>query len=194
MKRLLILLCCATLISCKQEKETAPADVPVQTETKSVTETDTTTNKATATMDDSDPIVSIRKKVEHINTIELRKKHFEFLCDEKMKVDYFYDGNNIVKITVDFGTVGDVYAREDYYYHNGDLIFMYEFTEGGPACEGCITTNEYRYYIANGKTIKSLKNKTEQPCRKCEFSKSSRQYKMLKATTEKEVKAAACPS
>ncbi len=199
MNKLLILLCCAAIVSCQQEKQAPPADAQVQTETqtKPVTETDTTAKTTTAIetepIDNSDPIVSIRKKVEHINTAQLRKKHFEFMCDEKMMADYFYDGNDIVKITVDFGTVGDVYAREDYYYNNGNLIFIYEFTEGGPACEGCIKTHEYRSYISDDKTLKYLKDKTQQACKKCEFTKSARQYKLLRAGTQDDVKAILCP-
>lgn len=36
------------------------------------------------------------------------------MCDEKTKVDYFYDNGEVVKIAVDFGWVGDAYAREGY--------------------------------------------------------------------------------
>ncbi|MCR5863107.1 hypothetical protein LRS05_13670 [Flavobacterium sp. J372] len=63
----------------------------------------------------TDPIATIRKRVEYINTANLEKKHYEFMCDEKMMVDYFYDNGELVKVAVDFGTVGDVYAREGYY-------------------------------------------------------------------------------
>lgn len=140
----------------------------------------------------SDPIVAIRKKVEHINTQKREKKHFEFMCDEMMKIDYYYEDNEIAKITVDFGTVGDVYAREDYYYDKGELVFMYEFTEGGPACEGCIKKNEYRSYIANGKVIKYLKDQKQEKCSKCEFPKTSRQYKLLKLNTTEQIKDLLC--
>lgn len=114
------------------------------------------------------------------------------MCDEKMMVDYFYAGGEIVKIAVDFGTVGDVYAKEDYYYDSGKLIFNYEFVEGGPACEGCIKTDEYRSYILENRVIKYLKNKTKATCRKCDFSSSSRQYKLLLASTAEEMKGILC--
>ncbi|ALM48464.1 hypothetical protein AMR72_05845 [Flavobacterium psychrophilum] len=193
MKKLFIVLCCAAIVSCKKETKANPATSPAQNEATPATQNDTATTTEATPIDESDPIAAIRTKVERINTTELKKKHFEFMCDEKMKVDYFYEGNEIVKITVDFGTVGDTYAREDYYYDNGNLIFNYEFVEGGPACEGCIKTNEYRSYISNNKTIKYLKDKTTQPCKKCEFGKSARQYKLLTAGTENEVKAILCP-
>jgi len=140
-----------------------------------------------------DAIAAIRQKVEHINTALLEKKHFEFTCDEKMTVDYFYEDGKIVKISVDFGTVGDVYAKEDYYYHDGKFIFMYEFVEGGPACEGCIKTNEYRNYIKDNKSIKYLKDQKEDTCRTCEFSTASRQYRLLKANTQPQIRSILCP-
>ncbi|MGV3460627.1 MAG: hypothetical protein ACO1N9_09270 [Flavobacterium sp.] len=140
----------------------------------------------------TDQIASIRQRVEYINTANLEKKHYEFMCDEKMTVDYFYDKGEIVKVAVDFGTVGDVYAKEGYYYDKGKLVFNYEFTEGGPACEGCIKTHEYRTYIQNDKAVKYLKDKNVETCRTCEFGAKSRQYKVLKAKTQDEVKAALC--
>lgn len=139
-----------------------------------------------------DPIVTIRKKVEHINTTTLTKKHVEFMCDEQTMVDFYTENGKIVKISIDFGTVGDVYAKEDYYYDEAKLIFFYEFVEGGPACEGCIKTNEYRSYIKDDKVIKYLKDKDQQQCRKCEFGPSSRQYKLLTARTPAEIKQIIC--
>lgn len=140
-----------------------------------------------------DPVTIIRQQVEHINTASLEKKHFEFTCDEKMTVDYFYENDEIVKISVDFGTVGDVYAKEDYYYHEGKFIFMYEFVEGGPACEGCIKTNEYRNYIKDDKSVKYLKDQKEDACRTCEFSSASRQYRLLNANTQPQIRSILCP-
>jgi hypothetical protein len=140
----------------------------------------------------ADPIASIREKVERINTMKLQSRHIEFICDEKMMIDYFYADGEIVKITVDFGTIGDVYAREAYYYDSGELIFNYEFVEGGPACEGCIKKDVYRSYIVGNQVIKYLRNKTEGECRKCEFTSSSRQYRLLRATTDEEVKQVLC--
>lgn len=139
-----------------------------------------------------DPIAAIRQKVEQINTFPLEKKHFEWTCDEKMMADYFFYKGEIVKIAVDFGTVGDVYAKEGYYYDNGQLIFVYEYVEGGPACEGCIKTNEYRSYIRDNKTIRFLKDSAVQQCKKCEFGPASRQYQLLRASTAEQVKAIVC--
>jgi len=156
---------------------------PVEKEIKIERADDTSTN----------PITSIRQAVNTINTSTLKKKTYRFICDEKMIVDYYSKEGDIVKISVDFGTVGDSYAREDYYYDKGELIFFYEFVEGGPACEGCSTRHEYRSYISNGKVIRYLKDNKEESCRKCSFDTNSRQYKLLKATTTEQVKALFCP-
>jgi len=174
--------------SCGQNKEPKPERETIKQD--SVTSKETSVNTITEL---HDPITIIRDKVEHINTATLEKKHFEFTCDEKMTVDYFYEEGEIVKISVDFGTVGDVYAKEDYYYHDGKFIFMYEFVEGGPACEGCIKTNEYRNYIKDDKSIKYLKGQKEDTCRKCEFSTASRQYRLLKANTQPQIRSILCP-
>ncbi len=85
-----------------------------------------------------------------------------------------------------------MYAKEGYYYDSGKLIFNYEFVEGGPACEGCIKTDEYRSYIQDDKVIRYLKNKNEGNCRKCDFLASSRQYKLLLAKTPEEMKSILC--
>jgi hypothetical protein len=140
----------------------------------------------------SDPVALIRQQVEHINTSNLKNEHIEFVCDEKTKVDYYYENNVPVKIAIDFGWVGDVHAKEDYYFNNGKLIFFYEFTEGGPACEGCIKTNEYRSYIKDDKVFKYLKNKDEAQCKRCEFGQLSKPYKLLMTTKAEEAKKVLC--
>lgn len=191
MKKLLTPLLLLMLMSCDQKK-TSPSENPEATKAPTEVVMDTTT-ATTPDVPPLDPIANIRQKVESINTNkELRKMQYKFKCDEMMTVDYFYRNNEIVKIAVDFGTVGDVYAKEGYYYDEGKLIFIYEFVEGGPACEGCITKNEYRAYVLNDTTIKYLKNKTEDDCKKCEFGSSSREYKLLEAKNQTEIKELFC--
>jgi hypothetical protein len=200
MKKLLLLPLLVLFVYCTDNKktETTATSQTDDTITRSTPDTiQTGTLKGEASLDDmtetpTDPIAAIRKRVEYINTTNLEKKHYEFMCDEKMMVDYFYDNGELVKVAVDFGTVGDVYAKEGYYYDNGKLVFNYEFTEGGPACEGCIEKHEYRTYIQNDKAIKYIKDKNVERCRTCEFGPKSRQYKVLKAKTQDEVKAALC--
>lgn len=140
----------------------------------------------------SDPVALIRQQVGHINTAGLQARHIEFMCDEKTKVDYYYEKTFPVKITIDFGWVGDAHAKEEYYFNKGKLIFVYEFTEGGPACEGCIKTNEYRSYIQDDKVVKYLKNKDEMQCKRCEFGQLSKPYKLLMTSKPDEAKKVLC--
>jgi hypothetical protein len=85
-----------------------------------------------------------------------------------------------------------VYAREGYYYDQGKLVFIYEFVEGGPACEGCLKKDEYRSYIAGDKVIRYLKNAAKDQCNDCSFSSSSKEYQLLTAGTAEEIKAILC--
>lgn len=147
---------------------------------------------APAVQKTSDPVAVIRQQVEHINTTKLKTKHIEFKCDEKTKVDYYYENTFPVKISVDFGWVGDVHAKEEYYFNKGKLIFFYEFTEGGPACASCIKINEYRSYISEDKVFKYLKNKDEVQCRRCEFGALSKPYQLLMTSTPEDAKKVLC--
>lgn len=140
----------------------------------------------------SDAVALIRQQVEHINTARLQAKHIEFMCDEKTKVGYYYESTLPVKIAIDFGWVGDAHAKEEYYFNKGKLIFVYEFTEGGPACESCIKTNEYRSYIRDDKVFKYLKNQDEAPCKRCEFGQHSKPYQLLMTSTTEETKKILC--
>ncbi len=178
-------------LSC-QEKKTLDTNVPADDLSTTEAPIDTVNTERDTVPKSADFIADIREKVEAINTTELKQKHYEFMCGEKMQVDYFYKDEELVKISVDFGTVGDVYAKEDYYYDAGKLLFVYEFVEGGPACEGCIKKNEYRSYVVNDKTVKYLKDKTQTDCKKCSFNAKSREYKLLFVKSKDEVKQLFC--
>jgi len=191
MKKILAPLLLLMLMSCDQKK-TSEKETSSATNAPTEIAADTTAEVASEEAP-LDPIASIRKKVESINNSnDFQKKQYTFKCDEMMTVDYFYRSNEIVKIAVDFGTVGDVYAKEDYYYDQGKLLFVYEFVEGGPACEGCIKTNEYRTYVVNDKTVKYLKDQADETCKKCEFKPTSREYKLLEAKNQDEIKRLFC--
>ncbi|RZJ70810.1 MAG: hypothetical protein EOO47_23230, partial [Flavobacterium sp.] len=109
MKKLIIPLLSILLISCTNNEK----QQTVVAEEKAIE----TIKPATKVIERStDPIDHIKQKVAEINTIKLDQKHFEFTCDELTKVDYYYNKGKLVKIAIDFGTVGDAYAKEDYYY------------------------------------------------------------------------------
>ena len=138
------------------------------------------------------PLSLIRQRVTAINISTLQSKHVEFICDEKTSVNYYYKNTVPVKIAIDYGWVGDAHAKEDYYFDGGKLIFIYEFVEGGPACEGCIKSNEYRSYINDDKVFKYLKNKDEAKCKRCEFGTLSKPYKLLTTSTAQEARKVLC--
>ena len=194
MKKLILFACAALLFSCKEQPEENNTET-TSSNSLEIRDTSSVNDEATIeqSSDPSDPVAFIRQKVERINTIELKKEHYEFICDVKMMVDVFRDEDEIVKIAVDYGFLGDYYAKEGYYYNNGKLIFTYEYVEGGPACEGCYEKHEYRAYIKDDKTFRYLKDKDATDCKTCTFSQSSKQYELLRAKNEQEIKAILCP-
>ncbi|MEL1244436.1 hypothetical protein AAEO56_09205 [Flavobacterium sp. DGU11] len=180
-----------SLLSCKDNKarnETTTQDtIPI--------ETDHPENKvipAPESKASSDPIDSLKKEFTRINTTSLSKKTYTYKCDELITIDYYYEGDNVVKAVVDFGTVGDHYQKSEFYYRNNKLFFYYDFTEGGPACEGCIVKTEKRYYVQDDKVIKYMKNKEVANCTVCSFSETSLPYRVLSAAETKDFKTTFC--
>ena len=133
------------------------------------------------TTDSLSPMESIKANVAEINTgTSLSKKSYTFPCDETIKIDYYYNGANIFKTAVDYGTVGDHYQKKEFYYQNNRLIFYHDFVEGGPACEGCEMKLEKRWYLDNDKVIKYTENNEAKQCETCVFSANSLPYAILR--------------
>lgn len=181
------------LFSCKDSpKENTvtetPADsvqtIPNQQESDAVSVKDS--------IDSSDPIAVIKLEFARINSAALVKKSYTYQCDELMKIDYYYEGENVVKAVVDYGAVGDHYQKSEFYYKDGKLLFFYDFVEGGPACEGCEMTLEQRYYVKDDLVIKYIKNQTAEKCEICNFSQKSTPYRALKAAKTLDFKTAFC--
>ncbi|MGQ2984930.1 hypothetical protein [Flavobacterium sp.] len=181
------------LFSCKesQEKESVTS-----TSTDSVPTVDTRPEEQALPVNDSvstsDPISSIKGEFTRINAAKLTKKSYTYQCDELMKIDYYYEGKNVVKAIVDYGTVGDHYQRSEFYYKDGKLFFFYDFVEGGPACEGCDMNLEQRYYVKDDLVIRYIKNGATEKCKNCSFSQISTPYRALKAATTQDFKTAFC--
>lgn len=138
------------------------------------------------------PINSIKQEVARINNANFPSKRHDFMCDEKAYVVYHYDGEAIVKATIDWGTVGDAYHREEFYYKDGKLIFDYDLLEGAGAYPGGDKKLERRHYVANDKVIKFLENQEEKTCEYCDYKKSSMPYKALAAESSKDFKGVLC--
>lgn len=147
---------------------------------------------ANDSLDASDPIAVIKGEFARINSAKLAKKSYNYQCDELMKIDYYYEGDEVVKAVVDYGTVGDHYQKSEFYYKGGKLFFFYDFVEGGPACEGCDIKLERRYYVKDDVVIKYIKNQTTEKCTTCSFSQKSVPYRALKAAKTQDFKTAFC--
>lgn len=190
MKKLfLILTCAATLLSCKGESEQQQVISPDDIHTAPAGAVKPAEQDATAPLTQLD---SIKQEVERINTAGLAYKRHDFMCDEKAYVVYHYDKGSVVKVTIDWGTVGDAYHREEFYYRNGRLIFDYDLVEGAGAYPGGDTKLERRHYVANDKAIRYLENNGEKPCEYCTYTKSSVAYRALAAEVSKDFQGILC--
>ncbi|RZJ75782.1 MAG: hypothetical protein EOO45_04515 [Flavobacterium sp.] len=151
-------------------------------EVRNQEKTEVSQESAPAKSDDSlSPMESIKVNVAEINTgNSLSKKSYTFPCDETIKIDYYYNGADIFKTVVDYGTVGDHYQKKEFYYQNNKLIFYHDFVEGGPACEGCEMKLEKRWYIHSDKVIKYTENNKDKQCETCVFSANSLPYAILR--------------
>lgn len=138
------------------------------------------------------PIYLIKKEVARVNNANFPSKRHDFMCDEKAYVVYHYDGKDIAKVTIDWGTVGDAYHREEFYYKNGKLIFDYDLLEGAGAYPGGDKKLERRHYVENDKVIRYLEGQTEKPCEYCDYKKSSIAYRALAADVSKDYKGELC--
>lgn len=187
MKKAAIIFCCIAsvlVLSCdKKSKETDT--VEIDSTTMPTPEASNEIENLSDTVKVS-PLDFIKKEVSYINSAGLKSDTHTFKCDENITISYYYENEDIRKIIIDWGTVGDAYHKDEFYYSSGKLIFDYDFVEGGPACEGCQTTLERRSYIKDDKVLLHLRNRDTVPCTVCSFTDSYLAYKMLNAkkTTE----------
>ncbi|WP_294820491.1 hypothetical protein [uncultured Flavobacterium sp.] len=189
----ILLIVTLSLVSCKEEKTKETVKEAFADPVRVVTDhPEKEAESATDTVNASDPIAIIKSEFTRINSSSLTKKSHTYQCDELMKIDYYYEGENVVKAVVDYGTVGDHYQKSEFYYKDGKLFFFYDFVEGGPACEGCEMKLEQRYYIKDDLVIKYIKNQTPEKCEICNFSQRSTPYRALKAAKTLDFKTAFC--
>lgn len=106
----------------------------------------------------NDPtIAAIRKEYNRINGLKLSQQHYKYEkagCVEEGRVDYFFEGKTIVKIT-ESGFIGDGSWTTSYFYRAGKPVFCFEMIEGGPAAGETIKT-EYRIYIKDGRAYRVM--------------------------------------
>jgi hypothetical protein len=125
------------------------------------------------------PVDSIELDVARINAANLHAVAEDFVCDEKVNLIYYYDGKTIVKITIDWGTVGDASHKEEFFYQDNKLIFDYDLVEGAGAYPGGDSKLERRHYVVNDKVVQYTENKVVKPCEHCGYKASSKPYKIL---------------
>ncbi|MBO9202447.1 MULTISPECIES: hypothetical protein [Niastella] len=138
-------------------------------------------------------IEEIRAAFKEINSKNLTKEHYTYTgdgCAEDGVVDYFLDKQQIVKIK-ESGSMGDGSWATEYYYRNGDLIFIYETQIGGPAI-GKVEKSEYRVYVKDGRVIRFMQNQQIIPADNKAAEMTSTAIKILKARTTKNFAAALC--
>ena len=111
-------------------------------------------------------------------------------CVEDGHLDYYLDKQQIVKIK-ETGLIGDGGWDTEYYYRNGNLIFIFESLIGGPA-NGPIQKSEYRVYVKDGKVIRFMDGQKIIPADNKAAEMTATAKKLLQARTTKDFKGALC--
>lgn len=144
------------------------------------------------TTSSSSPIQQIRDEYAKINSLAAIKKQFDFVCDAEGKVIYFTYNNEIVKVVVEWGFVGDGASTVEYYYKNGRLFFEYEVYIGMPP-SGEDVRIEYRTYVENDKVIRYMENDKILPCKTCNYKNTDKAYKIINVFSTGNIEEALCP-
>jgi len=139
-------------------------------------------------------IEEIRTAFKEINsnkTYKLERYTYEIAgCVDDGSLEYYLDKQQIVKIK-ESGLIGDGGWDTEYYYRNGNLIFIFESLIGGPA-EGKVQKSEYRIYVKDGKVIRFMDNQQIIPANNKAAEMTATAIKLLKARTTKNFKVALC--
>ncbi|MDB5200954.1 MAG: hypothetical protein JWQ27_363 [Ferruginibacter sp.] len=137
-------------------------------------------------------VAEIRREFNRINAAKLTTRTFTFTCDTEGTISYYLEDGMIVKIFIDWGFVGDGSSKQQYFYQDGKLIFVFETWLGAPANQPDIKT-ELRTYVSNDTVIRFMKDQTISPCTTCRFTNASRPYKVFTAFKTGAVRSALCP-
>lgn len=148
-------------------------------------------NTATITATAEQLVLDIRSEFQRINSLRLTTKKYKFVCDTDGTITYYTDNDKVVKIAIDWGSIGDGSSASEYYFKDDKLIFAYDVYIGGPA-GAAVTKTEERTYVNNDKTIKYMQNQKVSDCLTCDFNESSREYKALRAYNTNNIKSALC--
>lgn len=139
-------------------------------------------------------IEEIRTAFKDINsnkTYKVEKYTYEAAgCADDGRLEYYLDKQQIVKIK-ESGSIGDGGWDTEYYYRDGNLIFIFESLIGGPA-NGPIQKSEYRVYVKDGKVIRFMDGPKIIPADNKAAEMTATAVKLLKARTTKKFAEAVC--
>lgn len=135
---------------------------------------------------DEEYIQWIKKQYAIINAKKIKPQSFTFTCDVENTINYYFENEKIIKISIQWGYLGDGESYTEYYYDQDNVFFIYERYIGGPA--GLEPeTNEERYYIKNNHVIRFMKNQEIVPCEEnCILDENSQPTQALQAFTDKQ--------
>jgi hypothetical protein len=111
-------------------------------------------------------------------------------CVDNGSLDYYLDKQQVVKIK-ETGLIGDGGWDTEYYYRNGNLIFIFESLIGGPA-NGPIQKSEYRVYVKDGKVIRFMNGPKIIPADNKAAELTATAKKLLQVRITKDFKGALC--
>ncbi len=139
-------------------------------------------------------VLVIRAEYQRINALKVKKEEFPIGCpDERMDatISYWRENGRIVKIVVDWGVVGDGYSFEEYYYMNGRYIFG--FTQAGSGVGNLPgRIDETRTYVQDDRVIRYKYNQDIGECSRCNFDRSSLEYRLLDAHSRRNFRELLC--
>ncbi|MCD2423978.1 hypothetical protein LQ567_14465 [Niabella pedocola] len=109
-------------------------------------------------------VAGIRSEFERINKAPLISRQFNWRSPEKCEppyqegtATYYYDHEKLVKIH-NHGAEDHGEWKEDYYFRNGELIFMYLDNAYGGAANPTEYKYQCRYYFNGHRLIKKLES------------------------------------
>lgn len=183
MKKILLLLTCIVLLIQCQKKEAI---------TSNSTQTNTIQTKATTESVDEIHIQWIKKQYAAINSKKIQPQSFKFTCDVENTINYYIENGKIIKISIQWGYLGDGESYTEYYYDNENVFFIYNRYVGGPAGHKPETYEE-RSYIKNKQIIRFMENQEIVPCEvDCIINEKSQPTQVLQAFADKQFRKRLC--
>jgi len=138
-------------------------------------------------------VQQIRKEYQRINKAKLKAKTINWINEEcppysEGKVTFYYENNRLVKIFY-WGSEDHGEWKEEYYFKDGSLFFIYQNNAWGGAGDPGYYTLQRRIYIKDGKAFKILESSSVKDLAKAAAKEIERYItiaNLLKAATTEE--------